>query len=76
MSETTLIVKNSDPGYVVAWKYKYEFKTGKYDEVMTYGEAKQRAEQLAAENKEMVFWPEKQKETAGGENRFYNPAAH
>jgi len=76
MSETTLVVKSSDTGYVVAWKYKYEFKAGKYAEAMTYGEAKQRAEQLAAEHKEMVFWPEKQKESAGGENRFFNQAAH
>ena len=76
MSDTTLLTKASDTGYIVAWKYKYDFKAGKYDEVMTYGEAKKRAEELTAENKDMVFWPERKKESPGEVNRFYNPASH
>jgi hypothetical protein len=51
---------DSDPGYIVAWKYKYKFESGKYaDQVMTYGEAKKRAEELSAEHPDMTFWAEK-----------------
>ena len=69
------IYKPDDPGYIVAWKYKYEFKAGKYeDEIMTYGEAQKRAEELRTQHPDMTFWPEK----VNGElaNRFYNPEAH
>ncbi len=76
MSDTTFLAKDSDTGYIVAWRYKYEFNAGKYDEVMTYGEARKRAEKLTAENKDRVFWPERKKESAGEANRFYNPEAH
>jgi hypothetical protein len=51
---------DSDPGYIVGWKYKYKFESGKYaDQVMTYGEAKKRAEDLSAEHPDMTFWAEK-----------------
>ena len=51
--------KDNDPDYIVAWKYKYDFKAGKYAEkVMTYGEAKRRAEELCAEHPDKTFWPE------------------
>jgi hypothetical protein len=52
--------KDSDPGYIVAWKYKYRFEAGTYpDEVMTYGEAKKRAAELCTEHADMTFWPVK-----------------
>lgn len=53
------IYKDDDPGYIVAWKYKYEFKTGKFDEVMTYGEAKRKAEQLQTKHPDQTFWAER-----------------
>lgn len=71
----TFLTPMDQPGYIVAWKLKYDFKTGRYDEEMTYGEAKKRAEELSAEKPEMAFWPEKKREV-GGANRFYNPEAH
>jgi hypothetical protein len=56
-------VPDSEPGYIVAWKYKYQFKAGKYsDQVMTFAEATKRAEELAAQHPEMTFWPEKVQE--------------
>ena len=73
MSEA-FIRKPDDPGYIVAWKYKYEFEAGKFaDEVMTFGEALAKAERLNAEQPEKTFWPESVGELA---NRFYNPEAH
>lgn len=75
MSEKPFIHAPDEPGYVVAWKYKYEFKTGRYDEVMSYGEAKQRAEQLSEEHPEQTFWPEKAAQP-GSANRFFRPEAH
>ena len=73
MAKDTLCHPSDEPGYIVAWKYKYKFKAGKYaDEVMTYGEAQKRAEELSAENAEMTFWPER-KELI---HEFHNPDAH
>lgn len=57
--------KDSDPGYIVAWKYKYKFEAGKYaDQVMTHGEAKKRAEELCAQHPDMTFWAERQQAPA------------
>jgi hypothetical protein len=56
-------IHETDPGYVVAWKYKYQFKAGKYsDQVLTYGEAKKRATELSAQHPDMTFWAEKVQE--------------
>ncbi len=77
MSQDPLLKKADDPGYIIAWKYKYEFETGKLaDEVMTYGEAKARAEKLNEENPEKTYWPEKAQEDPNAPTRFYNPKAH
>ena len=63
------------PGYIVAWKLKYEFSAGKLtDEVMTYAEACQRAEELGQQHPEKTFWAERA--SAELSNRFFNPDAH
>ncbi len=55
----TFIKRPDDPGYIVAWRNKYDFEAGKFsDEVMTYGEAKQRAGELNSKNDDKVFWAE------------------
>jgi hypothetical protein len=52
--------RDDDPGYIVAWKYKYKFEAGKNaDMVMSYGAAKQRAAELAAQHPERTFWAER-----------------
>ena len=49
----------TEPGYIVAWRSKKEFRAGKYlDAVMTYGEAQEKAEQLSEEHPDMTFWAE------------------
>ncbi len=53
-----LFRKDDDPGYRVAWKDKYHFQKGHFDEEMTYGEAKKKAEELAAKEPNKTFWPE------------------
>ena len=51
--------KATEPGYIVAWRSKKQFKAGKYlDEVMTYGEAQNKAEALSAKDDELTFWAE------------------
>jgi hypothetical protein len=50
--------RDEDTGYRVAWKLKYGFERGHFDDEMTYGEAKKKAEALQAKEPEKVFWPE------------------
>ena len=51
--------KLTDSGYIVAWKFKYQFETGKLPGEMTYGEAMKKARELEAKNPEKTFWAEK-----------------
>jgi hypothetical protein len=51
--------KATEPGYIVAWRSKNQFRAGKYlDEVMTYGAAHDKAETLSAKNSKLTFWAE------------------
>ena len=64
MSTENLIRRAQDPGYIIAWKLKYEFETGKFtEETMTYGEARKKCEELNLENPDKTYWPEKQRPT-------------
>ena len=75
MSKDSLWHNPKDPGYIIAWKYKYKFEVGKMlDKVMTYGEAKKKAEELCKQHQEKTFWAEQAKDEVA--NRFFNPAAH
>lgn len=58
-NSATFEKKPDDPGFVVAWKYKYKFEKGYLDGEMTYGEAKKKAEELCAKEPEKTFWPQK-----------------
>ena len=51
--------KESDTGYVVGWKYKYQFEKGVLEGEMSYGEAVKKAEKLSKAEPEKTFWPEK-----------------
>jgi hypothetical protein len=71
----TFIRKAEDPGYIVAWRDKYEHAAGRYtEEVMTYAQAKAKAEMLCGHHADKTFWAEKLNEELS--NRFYDPAAH
>ena len=59
LAKEILVKRNDDTGYIIAWKHKYNFDTGKMDEEMTYGEALEKCEQLISENPDKTFWPEK-----------------
>ncbi len=61
MTNENLIKRDEDTGYIIAWKHKYEFETGKFDEEMTYGEARKRCEELIAKEPSKTYWPEKSK---------------
>jgi hypothetical protein len=51
--------KASEPGYIVAWHSKRQFRAGKQlDKIMTFGEAQERARALSERNKDLTFWAE------------------
>lgn len=51
--------KPDEPGYIVAWRHKSQFKAGKnIDQVMTYAEAAKKAEELTANSSDTVYWAE------------------
>ena len=52
MTNENLIKRDEDTGYIIAWKHKYDFETGKFDEQMTYGEACKKCEELIANDSE------------------------
>jgi hypothetical protein len=54
----SLVKRSSDTGYRVAWKEKYGFHKGHFDEEMTYGEATHKATELQAKEPDKVFWAE------------------
>ena len=51
--------QGSDPGYVVAWKYKYKFEKGSLPGGMSYAEACKKAADLSRQEPEKTFWAEK-----------------
>ena len=51
--------QESDPGYVVAWKYKYKFEKGSLPGEMSYGEAYKKAADLSRQEPDKTFWAEK-----------------
>lgn len=60
MVAENLVQRDKDKGYIIAWKHKYEFETGKLkDETMTYGEARDKCEELNSANPDKTYWPEK-----------------
>jgi len=63
----TLIKKDDEQGYIVAWKHKQNHNDlGKFDKEMSYGDATKECEKLIAENEEKTFWPEKSLESKEG----------
>ena len=63
----TLIKKDDEKGYIVAWKHKQNHNDlGKFDKEMSYGDATKECEKLIAENEEKTFWPEKSLESKEG----------
>jgi hypothetical protein len=51
--------KLDEPGFIVAWRSKKEFKAGKYlDKVMTLGEAMKEAEKLSQKGDGNTYWAE------------------
>jgi hypothetical protein len=53
-----LVRRQSDPGYRIGWRHKVRFEKGHEEGEMTYGEAEKRAEELAAQHPDKVFYPE------------------
>ena len=57
MSHDDLIRPANEDGYIIAWKYKYQYETGRLDGQMTYGEALKQCTKLCADDPEKTFWP-------------------
>ena len=51
--------KDSDTGYIVAWRHMRKFEAGKLEGEMTYGEAKKKAEELTAKEPDKTYGAEK-----------------
>jgi hypothetical protein len=49
---------DSDAGYHVGYRSKRGFDKGHLEGEMTYGEARKKAEELAAKDDSMTYWPE------------------
>jgi len=47
-----------DKGYRVAWKQRYGFERGQFDDEMTYGDAVKKAEELGTKDHDKVYWAE------------------
>jgi hypothetical protein len=64
LMKSTLDCRHSgDPGFIVAWHSKREHIAGKLAaEVMTYGDAEQKAAALASEHNENTYWVEPEPE--------------
>lgn len=54
----SLVKRDADTGYRVAWKLKYGYEKSHFDTEMTYGEATKKAAELQAKESEKVFWAE------------------
>ncbi len=48
----------SDPGYRVGWRSRAGFEKGHIDGEMTYGEAQNKAQELAANDAAKTYFPE------------------
>ena len=59
MSEETLLKPADESGYVIAWRSKYQFETGRLDGEMTYSEATSKCAELCAKEPEKTFWPQR-----------------
>ena len=49
----------NDSGYVIGWKYKYQFERGTLEGEMSYAEALKKANELNKKEPEKTFWAEK-----------------
>ena len=54
----SLVKRDTDTGYQIAWKLKYGFQKSHLEGEMTYGEATRKAAELQAKEPEKVFWAE------------------
>lgn len=60
MAVENLVRRDEDTGYIIAWKRKYDFETGKFkDDTMTYGEARKKCQEMNSNDSDKTFWPEK-----------------
>lgn len=71
MSEETLIRPADEKGYIIAWRCKYQFETGQFDDEMTYGEATRKCAELRAQEPEKTFWPRRAASTEASYGKFH-----
>jgi len=71
MSTETLLTSADEGGYIIAWKYKYKFETGRLDGEMTYGEAVKKCAELYAEDPEKTFWPHRLEADSDSFGKFH-----
>ena len=71
MSEETLLKPADEPGYIIAWKYKYKYETGQLDGEMNYGDAVRQCAELCAKEPEKTFWPQRTSQAEASYGKFH-----
>ncbi len=63
MAADALLRPADEDGYIIAWRCKYKFETGRMEGTMTYAEAAKKCAELCAEDSEKTFWPQRSLDT-------------
>ena len=71
MPSDSLLYSDDEPGFIIAWRAKYDFETGRLDGAMTYAEALEKCRQLCAEQPDKTFWPQREAQTADSYGKFH-----
>ena len=66
-----MITRADEDGFIIAWKYKYQFEVGRLDGEMTYSEALEKCAQLRAEDPEKTFWPQRTDAASDSYGKFH-----
>ena len=71
MSEETLLTAADEGGFIIAWRSKREFQTGRLEGETTYAEACEKCERLRAENPDKTYWPQRAGAGAASYGKFH-----
>ena len=73
MNQDPLLYADDEPGFIIAWRMKYQFETGRLDGEMTYTKALEECERLHQKQPEKTFWPQRVSQSADSHGKFHQP---
>ena len=71
MSDDPLLYSDDEPGFIIAWRAKYEFDAGRLAEKMTYAQAIEKCRQLREERPDRTFWPQRADQISDSYGKFH-----